>query len=93
MHIFLIILGILLALAAALCVAVGVVTRPRREGKDPFVPIGAMLVSDAHDYAAQRDRRLMRDPVVRLLQLLWTLKKRPDFATALKPSWFCRTRI
>ena len=80
MHIFLIILGILLALAAALCIAVGVVTRPRREGKDPFVPIGAMLVSDAHDYAAQRDRRLMRDPVVRLLQLLWIRTAKSDDA-------------
>lgn len=84
MKVFLILLGILVLLCVGLCAAVGVLTRPRREGKDPFVPIGGMLVSDRFDYAAQRDRRLMRDPLVRLLQLLWLRTKKSDDANHAK---------
>lgn len=66
-----IILCVLLLILAALNVFTHFKTKPRDLNAPDRIPIGGMVRSDDFDYSAGADRKLLRSPVVRLMQLLW----------------------
>lgn len=53
-------------------------TKPRREGADDQVAIGGMLISDKFDYGSNRDKRLSRSPIVKLMQMMWLGTSKSD---------------
>ncbi len=76
--VFLIIICVIVVLLAAINIAVGIATSPREEGSPNTVPIGGMLRSAKYDYSAAADIKMMRSPIVRLMQVLWIFTAKAD---------------
>ena len=76
--VFIIIICVIVVLLAAINIAVGIATTPREEGSPNTVPIGGMLRSAKFNYSAVADKKTMRSPIVRLMQILWIFTSKAD---------------
>ena len=75
-----IILCVIFLILLAIMVLVHVKTKPRDLHAPDSIPVGAMIKSADYDYGKERDRKLMRSPIVRLMQLMWIGTAKKDAA-------------
>ena len=74
----LIVLAVLFLLVLALMIFVHVKTRPRDIADPTRIPIAGMVKSADYDYAKDADKKAMRSPIVRLMQLMWIGTSKKD---------------
>ena len=74
----LIVVACLVLLAVALMVTVHFKTMPRDLSDPSRIPIGGMVTSADYDYIGAADKKTMRSPIVRLMQLLWINTSKSD---------------
>ena len=70
--------GVLLLLLLALNILVHIKTKPRDINAPDRIPIGAMVSSADFDFSRGRDKKMMRSPVIRLMQLMWINTSKSD---------------
>ncbi len=75
-----IVISVIFLILLALMIFVHVKTKPRELGAPDAIPVGAMIRSADHDYGKERDQKLMRSPIVRLMQLMWIGTAKKDAA-------------
>lgn len=75
-----VILSVILLILIVLMLFVHVKTKSREFGASDAIPIGAMIKSADFDYGKERDKKLMRSPIVRLMQLMWIGTAKKDAA-------------
>ncbi|MBR0509614.1 MAG: alpha/beta hydrolase [Clostridia bacterium] len=76
----LIVLCILIVVIVVLSVLINLKTKPRKEGAENQIAVGGMLESDDFDYGKERDKKLARSVVVKLMQVLWMTTAKSDAA-------------
>ncbi len=74
----LVVIGIIIFLLLLANIIVHKKTLPRRSDAPDMIPIGGMVCSDTYDYGKNADKKLMRSPIVRLMQLLWINTSKSD---------------
>ncbi|MGN0535298.1 MAG: alpha/beta hydrolase [Eubacterium sp.] len=66
-----IIISILLIIAIVATIFITVVTRPVDESSDKAVAVGGMITSESIDYKSENAEGLEKNPVVKIMQMVW----------------------
>ena len=66
-----IILAVILCIAIIAIIFISVVTIPKKDTSDKMVPVGGLVVSDEVDYRADSDKKLTKNPVIKLMEMVW----------------------
>lgn len=66
-----IIISILLVIAIVATIFITVVTRPVDESSDKAVAVGGMITSESIDYKSESAQGLEKNPVVKIMQMVW----------------------
>lgn len=66
-----IIISILLVIAIVATIFITVVTRPVDESSDKAVAVGGMITSESIDYKSESAEGLEKNPVVKIMQMVW----------------------
>lgn len=66
-----IIISILLIIAIVATIFITVVTRPVDESSDKAVAVGGMITSESIDYKSESAEGLEKNPVVKIMQMVW----------------------
>lgn len=66
-----IIIGILLAIAIVATIFITIVTRPVDESSEKAVAVGGMITSESIDYKSESAEGLEKNPVVKIMQMVW----------------------
>lgn len=66
-----IIISILLVIAIVATIFITVVTRPVDESSDKAVAVGGMITSESIDYKSESTEGLEKNPVVKIMQMVW----------------------
>lgn len=66
-----IIISILLVIAIVATIFITVVTRPVDENSDKAVAVGGMITSESIDYKSESAQGLEKNPVVKIMQMVW----------------------
>lgn len=75
-----IVVCIIILILVTLMLFVHVKTKPRDLHASDAIPVGAMIKSPDYDYGKERDQKMMRSPIVRLMQLMWIGTAKKDAA-------------
>jgi acetyl esterase/lipase len=75
---FFVTITVLLLLLLCLNLFVHSKTKKRDEKSPDMIPIGGMVSSEHYDYSKEADKKTLRSPIVRLMQLLWINTSKSD---------------
>lgn len=73
-----IILGIIAVIICSAIVAVGVLTLPVDDSSDKAVSVGGLLKSETVDYKADSSKGLEKNPMIKILQVVWKFVSKSD---------------
>lgn len=66
-----IVVGIILAVAIVAEIFISIVIRPVDDSSDKAVAVGGMITSDTVDFKSESTKGLERNPVIRMMQMIW----------------------
>jgi len=75
---FVIIVCAVILILLILNILVHVKTKKRDFSSPDAIPIGGMISSNDFDYSASADKKVVRSPIVRLMQLMWIATSKSD---------------
>ena len=65
------VIGVLLAVIVVAIAFIELSTLPRKDTADDVIYIGGMVSSDTVEYADGSGKGLLRNPVVKIMQMVW----------------------
>lgn len=79
-----IIISVILVIAVVATIFISVVTRKQDDTKENIVYVGGMLSSDTMDYQVETAKGLEKNPVIKLMQMIWYFCSSGDMAKHAK---------
>lgn len=71
LKVLMIIISVVLIIAIVATVFIAIVTRKQKDTDDKIVYVGGMLTSDTIDYQSENAKGLEKNPVMKLMEMIW----------------------